>query len=125
MPSWQGKSKGNKLGYRIFIGVLRYGGVRPAYFLLAFVAGYYCLFSYRSTQSIFRYFYRKLGMGRFRSLISVYRNYYVFGQTLIDKIVVMAGIPNRFSFRFEGEEHLHNVVAGRKGGILLSAHLGN
>lgn len=125
MPSWQGKSKGNKLGYRIFIGVLRYGGVRPAYFLLAFVAGYYCLFSYRSTQSIFRYFYRKLGMGRFRSLVSVYRNYYVFGQTLIDKIVVMAGIPNRFSFRFEGEEHLHDVVAGRKGGILLSAHLGN
>lgn len=125
MPSWQGKSKGNKLGYRIFIDVLRYGGVRPAYFLLAFVAGYYCLFSFRSSQSIFQYFHRKLGYGRFRALISVYRNYYVFGQTLIDKIVVMAGIPNRFSFHFDGEEFLHQVVEGGRGGILLSAHLGN
>lgn len=125
MPSWQGKSKGNKLGYRIFIDVLRYGGVRPAYFLLAFVAGYYCLFSFRSSQSIFQYFHHKLGYGRFRALISVYRNYYVFGQTLIDKIVVMAGIPNRFSFHFDGEEFLHQVVEGGRGGILLSAHLGN
>lgn len=125
MPSWQGKSKGNKLGYRIFIGVLRYGGVRPAYFLLAFVSCYYCLFSWSSSKSIFQYFHDKLGYSRFRALISVYRNYYVFGQTLIDKIVVMAGLPNRFSFHFDGEENLHHVVSGGKGGILLSAHLGN
>ncbi|MFD2885650.1 LpxL/LpxP family acyltransferase [Chitinophaga cymbidii] len=58
-------------------------------------------------------------------MISVYRNYYVFGQTLIDKIVVMAGIPNRFTFHFDGEENLHQMVAGGRGGILLSAHLGN
>ncbi|WP_346318678.1 lipid A biosynthesis acyltransferase [Chitinophaga sp. YIM B06452] len=104
---------------------MRYGGVQPAYFLLGFVAMYYCLFSYRSTRSIYQYFHQKAGYSRFRSLINVYRNYYVFGQTLIDKIVVMAGIPNRFTFQFDGEEHLHKVVSGGKGGILLSAHLGN
>ncbi|WP_343306044.1 lipid A biosynthesis acyltransferase [Chitinophaga niabensis] len=125
MPSWQGKSKGNKLGYRIFIGVLRYGGVQPAYFLLRFVAFYYCLFSYRSSRSIFQYFHRKIGYGRFRALISVYRNYYVFGQTLLDKVVVMAELPNPFTFEFDGEPHLHDIVSGGKGGILLSAHLGN
>lgn len=125
MPSWQGKSKGNKLGYRIFIGVLRYGGVQPAYFLLRFVAFYYCLFSYRSSRSIFQYFHRKIGYSRFRALISVYRNYYVFGQTLLDKVVVMAELPNRFTFEFDGEPYLHDVVSGGKGGILLSAHLGN
>lgn len=125
MPSWQGKSKGNKLGYRIFIGVLRYGGVQPAYFLLRFVAFYYCLFSYRSSRSIFQYFHRKIGYSRFRALISVYRNYYVFGQTLLDKVVVMAELPNPFTFEFDGEPHLHDIVSGGKGGILLSAHLGN
>lgn len=125
MPSWQGKSKGNKLGYRIFMEVLRRGGVWPAYILLVFVASYYFLFSYSSSRSIFQYFYRKIGYSRFRSLISVYRNYYVFGQTLLDRIVVMAGIPNRFSFHFDGEEHLHEIVKSGKGGILLSAHLGN
>lgn len=125
MPSWQGKSKGNKLGYSIFIGVLRYGGVRSAYILLGFVAIYYCLFSWRSSRSIFQYFHRKIGYSRFRALISVYRNYYVFGQTLIDKVVVMAELPNRFTFEFDGEPYLHDIVSGGKGGILLSAHLGN
>jgi len=125
MPSWQGKSKGNKLGYRIFIETLRYGGVRPAYWLLRFVAGYYFLFSRSSSRPIFRYFHTKIGYSRWRSLRSVYRNYYVFGQTLIDRIVVMAGIPNKFTFQFEGEHHLRQLIAAGRGGILLSAHLGN
>lgn len=125
MPSWQGKSKGNKLGYRIFIALLRYGGVRPAYLLLRFVAGYYFLFSYSSSRPIFHYFHTKIGYSRWRSLCSVYRNYYVFGQTLIDKIVVMAEIPNKFTFQFDGEHYLRQLVAAGKGGILLSAHLGN
>jgi predicted LPLAT superfamily acyltransferase len=125
MPSWQGKSKGNKLGYSIFIAILRYGGVYPAYFLLRFVAAYYFLFSWSSSGPIFRYFHRKLGYSRLRSLFSLYRNYYIFGQTLIDKIVVMADMANKFTFDFDGEEHLRNIVSGGKGGILLSAHLGN
>lgn len=125
MPSWQGKSKGNKLGYSIFIAILRYGGVLPAYLLLWFVAGYYFLFSYSSSRPIFRYFHTKIGYGWWRSLCSVYRNYYVFGQTLIDKIVVMAGMDNKFSFRFDGEPWLREMVEAGRGGILFSAHLGN
>ena len=125
MPSWQGKSKGNKLGYRIFIGVLRYGGIRPAYFLLVFVSVYYCLFSWNTARSMYRFFRYKIQYPRWRAIASVYRNIYIFGQTLIDKVVVMAGIPNRFSFDFDGEERLHAMVSSGKGGIMLSAHLGN
>lgn len=125
MPSWQGKSKGNKLGYSIFIAILRYGGVYPAYLLLRFVALYYFLFSRSSSRPIYQYFHQRLGYGRWRSLRSLYRNYYIFGQTLIDKIVVMAGMANRFTFHFDGETHLRQLAAGEKGGILLSAHLGN
>jgi len=125
MSSWEGKSKGNKLGYSIFIGTLRYGGVLPAYILLRFVAAYYFLFSYSSSRPIFQYFHTRIGYGWWRSLVAVYRNYYVFGQVLIDKVIVMSGIKNKFTFEFDGEQYLREIISSGKGGIMLSAHLGN
>lgn len=125
MPSWQGKSRGIPLGYRIFVSILRNFGVMPAYLLLRVVTLYYFLFSFRSSKLIFHYFHKKLHYSRLRSIGLLYRNYYRLGQTIIDKVVIMSGIANTFSFDFEGEEHLRNITAGQKGGLLLSAHLGN
>jgi predicted LPLAT superfamily acyltransferase len=125
MPSWQGKSRGTTLGYSIFVGILRRLGVWPAYGLLRLVALYYFLFSYRSSKFIYAYFRRRLGYSTVRSFFSLYTNYYQFGQSLIDKIVLMAGIPNRFSFDFDGEENLHAMARQGRGGLLLSAHIGN
>ena len=50
MSSWQGKSRGTHLGYRIFVWILKSFGVQPAYFLLRFVAFYYFLFSYTASK---------------------------------------------------------------------------
>ncbi len=122
--SWQGKSAGNKLGYRIFIAILRFAGTRPAYFLLRFVALYYFLFS--PTRKYMRYFFReRQGYGWWHSLRGMYRNYYIFGQTLIDKIVVMSGMKAPYTFEFDGEHHIEEIMAGGNGGILISAHAGN
>ena len=49
----------------------------------------------------------------------------MLGQTILDKIAVFAGLKNQFTFDFDGEENLLAMVAKGKGGILLSAHLGN
>src|ERR1043166_4424744 len=98
MPSWQGKSRGTKLGYRIFVGVLERFGVLPAYVLLRFVTCYYFLFSWKSSGIIFDYFHSRIGFGKVKSFFKIYSNYYLLGQTVIDKIVIMSGIPNRFSF---------------------------
>lgn len=125
MPSWQGKSKGTPLGYKIFVSILRNFGVLPAYFVLRFVALYYVLFSRKSTTLSFNYFRNRHYYSRLHSIVSVYRNYYQFGQSLIDKIVVMSGVPNKFTFNFDGEENLHQMVALKRGGLLLSAHIGN
>ena len=125
MPVWQGKSRGTTLGYRIFVSVLKNFGVIPAYWLLRFVALYFWLFSYKSSRPLFHYFHEKIGYGKMKSLRMLYTNYYRFGQTLIDKVVVMAGIRNKFTYHFDGEENLHKIVALKKGGLLLSAHLGN
>lgn len=123
--AWDGKSKGNKLGYDIFIKVLRRFGVAPAYFLLRFVAAYYFIFSRQSSKAIWYLFRNRLGFSFLQSLKKLYANYFWFGQALIDRIVMMSGINNKFSFNFDGEEYLHQMVAKGKGGLLLSAHIGN
>lgn len=125
MSAWQGKSKGTPLGYRIFVWVLKTFGVLPAYFLLRFVALYYFFFSFKASRQIYLLYRHKLGFGRFSSVIKVYKNYYLLGQSIIDKVVVMSGIKNNFSFDFDGEENLRKIAAMQKGGILLSAHIGN
>jgi predicted LPLAT superfamily acyltransferase len=125
MPQWAGKSKGNKLGYRIFVFVCKTFGVLPAYFLLRFVSFYYFLFSWSSSRHIYHFFRHRIGFGKVKSFFKIYSNYYIFGQTLLDKIIVMAGIENKFSYDFDGEENLREMVSKGKGGILLSAHVGN
>jgi predicted LPLAT superfamily acyltransferase len=125
MPSWQGKSKGKPWGYRVFVSVLKIGGVIPAYILLRFVTFYYLIFSYQSTKHIYNYFHTRLGYGAVKSILKVYRNYNLLGQSLIDKVVVMSGIPNKFTFDFDGVENLHKIASLKKGGLLLSAHIGS
>ena len=116
MPSWQGKSRGNKLGYSIFVSVLKRMGLHPAYLLLRLVSVCYFFFAGKSSGIILELYRRRLGYSYWKSLLLLYRNYYAFGQSLIDKIAVMSGMANRFSFDFDGEEHLHEMVQlGRVG----------
>ena len=125
MSLWQGKSKGTKSGYRIFVWILRNFGVLPGYFLLRFVVLYFFLFSYRSSRQLYSFYRHRLGYGRIASFHKIYKNYYFMGQTIVDKIVVMSGIKNKFTFNFDGEENLREIASLQKGGILLSAHIGN
>lgn len=125
MSLWQGKSKGTKTGYRIFVWVLRNFGVLPGYFLLRFVVLYFFLCSYKSSREIYSLYRRRLGYGLIASILKIYRNYYLMGQSIIDKVVVMSGINNKFTFNFDGEENLREIASLEKGGILLSAHIGN
>ncbi|MEO7176148.1 MAG: lipid A biosynthesis acyltransferase [Saprospiraceae bacterium] len=125
MAEWEGKSQANSLGYRIFIVILQKAGVQTAYFILYSVAMYYLLFSRRSTRIIKHFLRFRFGYSYWAAISAIYSTYYIFGQTLIDKIVLMGNLPHRFTFDFEGEENLRAIVKGGKGGILLSAHLGN
>jgi predicted LPLAT superfamily acyltransferase len=125
MPRWQGKSKGTPLGYRIFIFALKNFGLAPSYFLLRFVAFYFFLFSRNSSRVIYSYFRQRQNWSRVKSILSIYKNNYLLGQTLLDKMVVFAGLKNQFTYHFDGIENLKQIGAIGKGGILLSAHVGN
>ena len=125
MSLWQGKSKGNKAGYQFFVWVLKTFGVMPAYFLLRFVVLYFFLFSYKSSKEIYSLYRNKLKYSPISAIIKLYKNYYLLGQSIIDKVVLMSGIKNKFTYNFDGEENLREITALQKGGILLSAHIGN
>ncbi|MBT0607752.1 LpxL/LpxP family acyltransferase [Aequorivita echinoideorum] len=123
--NWEGKSKGTVFGYKIFIFLLKNLGINAAYALLFFVAFYYTIFSVKSTTSIFYYFRKRLKYSFFKSAISVFKNYLVFGKTIIDKVAISSGLRNKYTYNFDGIENLKNLLKQKKGGILISAHVGN
>ncbi len=125
MAQWEGKSKGTPLGYRIFVGILRYLGLWPAYALLAFVAFYYFLFSWTSTGHIYRFFRRRMHYSVPRSVAMVYWNYLMLGQSLIDKVAILSGLSAKFTSRSNGAENIEHMAAAKRGAIMLGAHLGN
>jgi predicted LPLAT superfamily acyltransferase len=125
MTQWEGKSKGTVSGYRIFVFLIRKTGIRSAYFILYFVAGWYFLFLKKSNRAIFYYFHKRLGYSWLRSKRLLYKSYFAFGQTIIDKVSIAAGLREKFTYEFDGVEILTSLLAEKKGGVLISAHIGN
>ena len=123
MSAWDGKTRGGAIGYRIFIFFLKNVNIRFSYTLLRVVAGYFWLFSDKKP---LLYFYQdRLHFTKWKTYKLIYRNYVMLGECLLDKIVVMAGIKNKFTFQYIGEEYLHQLSEEKRGGILIGAHMGN
>ncbi|MET2985368.1 LpxL/LpxP family acyltransferase [Aureibaculum conchae] len=125
MAQWEGKSRGTVLGYKIFIFLMIKLGLGSAYFILYFVAFYFLLFSPEGTKSSYYYFRKRLSYSKLKSVFSVYQSYYKFGQTIIDKVAIRSGLRNKFTYDFDGIDKLRELIANKKGGILISAHVGN
>ena len=125
MAQWEGKSRGAVSGYKIFIFLIKKMGVRSAYILLYLVSLYFFIFSIEGTRASYYYFHNRLGYSKIKSLFSIYRSYFVFGQTIIDKIAISSGLKDKFTFEFDGGEKIIELLKNRQGGILISAHIGN
>lgn len=123
MPGWSGKSKGGALGYRIFIALIRHTSLPVTYFFIRIVALYYLLFFNKGSNRF--YFRRILGYGPCLTTRSIYKNFCMLGEVLVDKVALLSGSKNDFSFTFDGEEYLQKMASGGKGGVLIGAHMGN
>lgn len=123
--NWQGRSRGGRTGYEIFVFLIRHSGVRTAYCLLAFVALYFIPAAPRSTADIWRYARKILGYGPLKSALFIYRNYFSFGKSIIDRVAISSGLSDRFHYKFEGYEALLEALDGNRGAIVISAHFGN
>jgi predicted LPLAT superfamily acyltransferase len=125
MDQWDGKSRGTPLGYRFFIFLIKHVSLSRVYKILNLVTYYYYIFSPSSRQSLSD-FYRTVFNGSKGSVTSVIRrNFTLFGQTLVDRVAFLLDKGDRFTHTFENEQYLFDIQKQGKGGVLLSAHLGN
>ena len=122
---WDGKSRGTVLGFKIFIFFIRNFGITASYALMHLPVPYFCLFSGKNVRALFYYFRKRQGYSFFKTCISIYKCYYVFGQTLIDKVAIPSGYREKYTYHFDGEEQIKELMARKRGGLLISAHVGN
>jgi predicted LPLAT superfamily acyltransferase len=124
MPKWTGKTRGGLAGYSTFVLIIKYFGLGSAYFVLGFVVIYFVITAPQARKSSYRFFRKRLNYPPGKSVLYVLKNFYRFGQTLIDKVAFLAGFHENFTFDFVGDDYLKQMAAG-KGGVLIGIHAGN
>ncbi len=122
---WEGKSRGGNFGYWFFIFLLRTFGLGLAYLFLRIIVIYFVIFAPSASKSQYNYFREIHHYSAWKSFISLVKNYYIFGQVILDKVALMSGVKTNFSYNFDGEEYLHQLAKEKKGALLVGAHFGN
>lgn len=125
MSQWDGKTKGNLIGYKIFLFSIKALGIPFAYTLLRIVSFYYFLFSKVQKNNLIAFYKGALNLSEKEALRLAKKNFYKKGQTLIDRSAFLVGRGDKFTYNFENENYLMEMRENGKGGILLSAHIGN
>lgn len=125
MANWEGKTRGGLLGYRIFVFFIKTLGIRFAYMFLHFVAPYFIFFSRKAYKAQFFYYRHIHKYSALKAFFSAYLNFCLLGKTLVDKIAILSGMRNKYTFDFEGEHYLRQMVSEGTGGLLINGHVGN
>lgn len=125
MATWDGKTKGTLLGYRIFVLMVKYLGLTVSYFFLRIVSFYYFVFATKNKVVLRDFYTNHLGYNRAQAQTLVRKNFYLLAQSILDKIAFSMGLQHKFTFSNEGEDQLKALARDKKGGVLVSAHFGN
>ncbi len=125
MSQWDGKSKGTVLGYKIFLFFIRTFGIGSAYLILRLVSYYYFLFARKNLDAVVKFYTEAMGFTKRRAMVLARKNFFIFGQTLVDRAAFLIGKGDSFTYTFNHEDYLVDLKKNGSGGLLLSAHLGN
>lgn len=123
--NWDGKTKGSLWGYRFFTFWIKVAGVKLAYYFCYLIAGVYFIFFKNQRNNLIGFYMTGLGLSRKKARSMAYRNFNLFGRTLIDRIALLTNRKQSFTYHFFQEEVLREMHANNRGGFLFSAHLGN
>ncbi|WP_085537185.1 LpxL/LpxP family acyltransferase [Massilibacteroides vaginae] len=124
--NWKGKTRGGTFGYLFFIFLIKIFGIRAAYAFLTLVIIYFIPFAPKATRSVWSFARKRLGYGKCKSCWFLIRNYYLLGQTLIDKVAVGMGKTKAYQFDFgDNYDQFLQILNQPTGVILMGAHVGN
>ncbi len=120
---WQDVAeKGSVLGIRVVVALATGLGRRTARAALHAIAAWYVLFHPGVRRASRDYLLRLHGRAPFAD---VYRHVLCFARVTLDRLFLARGITGPFALSFEGEEHLRALHRGRRGALILLAHVGS
>ncbi len=110
--------------HRWLVASLRVLDIRLLYLLIMLIIMPVCLIlnTNHSRTTAYHYFRRRMGYGRWRAAWATYLNHYRFGQVVIDRFAMFAGI--HFDVKVEGYEHFLRLANQEEGFVQLSSHVG-
>jgi predicted LPLAT superfamily acyltransferase len=119
---WNGASKGSAAGHWFFFKLISLFGLWPAYALLVFVALRYALVDRDAGRAVRAV---RQHLGKKTSFADIYRHFFSFGMSLVDRHAFLIGRQSLFTFETIREDLIVSALEGKKGAILLGAHVGN
>ena len=100
-------------------------GLPITYLILRFVTFYYYIFAAKNRIAISSFYLEALRIPKNKVNQLTRKNFYYFGQVLIDRFAFLIGKGDNYSYTFNNEQYLIDMNHSGKGGILLSGHVGN
>ncbi|MBX3469483.1 MAG: lipid A biosynthesis acyltransferase [Planctomycetes bacterium] len=115
--------KGTLLGMRVLIALCGLAGRRATRLVLRLVVLYYVVV-HADVRRASRRWLRRVH-GRAGGLGPVYRHVLRFAQVALDRVFLLTGRTDLFTFTHVGREHLAALRARGQGALLVGAHLGS
>ena len=122
---WEGKSYGTPLGYKIFIFFFKYLGLRFAYLNLTYVVLFFVIKCRKERNAIWFYYRQILKYSVLKSSLKIYSHFFVFAQTIVDKVAIRYGFSHKFKYTFENADEAIALMSTPQGAIFLGAHIGS
>ena len=113
---------GTMLGLRLVAGTLRLFGRAAAAALLWIVCWYYLAFSSTARRASRDLFAR---LGQTSTWRHTHRHLWAFARVAAHRLLFLTGDTGDLAVHLHGHEHIMALAAGKRGGLLLGAHLGS
>ncbi len=122
--AWQQQpERGSRTGIRIMAWVAQSLGRPVARVLLYPICAYFLLASSPARRAITQF--RQRALRRPAGLGELFRHYYTFAATILDRLYFLRARFDLFDIQFQGLDVLDRELAKGRGCVLLGAHLGS